>query len=340
MTSSGYFKRIFKNLVPHNTLSVSFIFIACGGWQTGDYFYFDIDGVSSSIWYLSSLISSRSYGFACKGITSLTSSVMGNMVHTAETATITIHVKMQGGGTPTASFGLRDVILIQTYDQSANTAGFSISLDGSGLPNAASCSAGSYMSNSGCTSCQNCNLCSGTTVTNCFKPPWTNYYTTSGYLPCVSGCQKCTGPASTDCVQCNSPLVLSPDGSCQSTCPTNYAPVGAFTRKCLMICATDQYLYWNNTCQSSCDSPLIADNTYFECGYPCNQAYQEYLYSNGSCLKTCPYNPRNESRYLFCSIPPSTTGTLSYTLNLLLIICHRHNSKDDNCHYSSHEEYH
>ena len=313
MTSSGYFKRTYEDLIPHNTLSVSFIFIACGGWQTGDYFYFDIGGVSSSIWCLSSLIASHSYGFNCQSITSLTTSVTGNMVHTAETATVTIHVKMQGGGIPAASFGIRDVVLIQIYDQPTNTAGFSISLPGSGLPNVTPCDAGSYMSTTGgCIPCSSCNLCSGAIVTNCFKPPWANYYTTSGYSPCTTGCQKCTRPVTTDCLQCNFPLVLSPDGSCQSTCPTNYAPIGAFAKKCLMVCDTGEYLYWNNTCRSSCNSPLIADNTDYECDYPCNQAYQEYLYPNSSCLSACPYNPRNESGYLFCDIPPLTAGTLSY----------------------------
>ena len=198
-----------------------------------------------------------------------------------------------------------------------------------------SCYPGYYLSGGQCLQCSsNCATCSGTatTCTSCnsgwFMVGTTCYsscnsplysYVSSGVTYCATPCPgeyvMWDGSCSTTCAYstaystfaisavtvdtfaectypCSSNEYLYFNGSCLSTCPSPLTTLTYYSRGfCDYSCPSSDYLYWNGSCLSTCPSPLSGEvegtsTTRKFCWYTCQPS--EYLYWNGSCLSTCP----------------------------------------------------
>ena len=84
---------------------------------------------------------------------------------------------------------------------------------------------------------------------------------------------------------CNSDEYLYWDGSCESTCPD---PLTTRTEGGKNFCdydcsITGEYLYWDGSCSDSCSSPLVIVTSHNRslCTYPCNTT--QYLYQDSAC---------------------------------------------------------
>ena len=81
------------------------------------------------------------------------------------------------------------------------------------------------------------------------------------------------------------------DETCQETCDFPLWPETQGTNLvrdfCWYPCQPTQYLYWNGTCSSACPEPLAntTHNGEWFCEYPCLPT--QYLYWNGSCVDSC-----------------------------------------------------
>ena len=308
--SSGYMKRTFKNLVPHDILYISFNYALNGEWQPNDYFSVDVDGVSSTSWRLGPTLQTTT-GIQCSGSSTntLVSYVVGKVFHTVGSVTVTINFSVTNVNVANIpSIAIRDVQLLARYRQSGDTQGLYVTIQDNSLPDSTKCNPNQYllMPSLSCTSCSttNCGICIGIGDLNCIGSSWAKVYTGSGYSSCAANCAFCASSTATDCFQCNPPYTLDYDNTCKSTCTLPYVMRGNNAYKCLMPCNATQYLYWNNTCKDSCDFPLQIDSPNQQCTYPCNKNYAEFLYWNGSCLTTCPFLQRNESGYAFCNACP------------------------------------
>ena len=308
--SSGYMKRTFKNLAPHDILYVSFQYVVSGDWQPNDYFSVDIDGIYSTSWKLGSKLKSITVS-PCAGWSTMTirSYVVGKVFHSVGSVTLTIRFSVTNVNVANIpSIGIRDVIVLARFRQPEDTQGLYVTIQDSAIPNTTKCNLNRYFPTptSSCTTCSitNCGRCIGLGDSNCMGPSWATFYTGSGYSSCAANCAFCTGPTASDCLQCSSGYTLDYDNVCQLACTPPYVMRGNNVKKCLMPCDTAQYLYWNNTCRDSCDFPLQIDDPNQQCIYPCNKKYAEFLYWNGSCLPTCPFIQRNENGYAFCNACP------------------------------------
>ena len=306
--SSGYMRRTFKNLVPHDILYISFEFVLSGDWQPYDSFSVDVDGVSSVSWSLGPQIKSMATT-QCQGMISksLDSYVIGKVFHTVGRVTVTIHFSIsKTANAIMPSIAIRDLTVVARYRQAGDMEGFYVTIEDSTLQNSTKCSRNHYLPDGTfplvCTGCTTtyCDICNGIGDVNCARPGWATFYSGSGYSKCTTNCDFCIDPTANGCVQCSQGYVLDYNNTCQTSCTSPYQPWGNNAKKCLMPCNTTQYLYWNNTCRNSCNFPLQIDITTQQCTYPCNKAYAEFLYWNGSCLTTCPFHMRNESGYAFC----------------------------------------
>ena len=311
VTSPGYIKKTFKNLVPHNILFLTLQFTLTGDWQPSDWFSVSVDGVSSIQWSLSSKITSSS-GVTCKSSSSpaFRSFVIGKIFHTADSVTLTINFSVAhvGSGPNSPTIGIRDVTILQKYSQPGDSQGFYVTVPGNTVPSSTGCNEYSYKPTLGasCQSCSSstCYICSGLGGNNCLRSNWASYFDGTDFSSCAPKCTFCTGPNANDCVQCDDSYTLDTDNTCQTGCNLPYVPSNTLFPRCWLPCNSGQYLYWNNTCRDSCDYPLQVDINSRQCAYPCNKAYAQFLYWNGSCLLTCPFSQRNENGYAFCDFCP------------------------------------
>ncbi|EAR93476.2 transmembrane protein, putative (macronuclear) [Tetrahymena thermophila SB210] len=194
----------------------------------------------------------------------------------------------------------------------------------------------------------NCVCRSNSTLQNQSCPCNTSYVDINGNcLPCPQYCNTCT--SQTTCSNCQNGYLLSTDGTCVSTCPTNFIPDQTNTYcvcrlnstqsnqscpcntsyvdingNCLpcpqycktctsqttcSICQTGYLLAANGTCVSTCPTNFISDqtNTYCVCrlnstqsnqSCPCNTSYVDI---NGNCLP-CPQYCNTCTSQTTCSI--------------------------------------
>ena len=315
--SPGFMRRTYINLAPHDILYVTIQFLLSGTWQSSDWFYIDIDGVSSRKWSLGPQITTI-HNKQCLGVPSLLKFVIGKVFHTASHVTLTVYFSVkQGASSGIPSIGLHDVAIISKYRQEGDAQGFNLNIADSTLPDGTECDENQYSlgPNLGCTSCSStfCDICTGIKSVECYRPGWGTYYNSAGrFSSCYPKCAFCTGPEPNACLQCLTSYVLDyKTHTCQQQqqqqqqqCVAPYKVVGSAIQKCLLKCDTSQYLYWNNTCRDTCAFPLQTDVVYGtqQCAFPCNTAYSEFLFRDGSCSSTCPatFFQRNEDGYRFC----------------------------------------
>ena len=87
------------------------------------------------------------------------------------------------------------------------------------------------------------------------------------------------------------------NGSCISTCSSPLVQQTLGTQNwCVYPCKANQFLYVDGSCGEVCDTYLVATEEagYKYCNSPCD-ATNEFLYWNGSCLSSCPSPFRNET---------------------------------------------
>ena len=111
------------------------------------------------------------------------------------------------------------------------------------------------------------------------------------------------------------------------TCGSCTLPFGGTTKAgknyCEFPCNTNEYLYWDGSCNTTCVAPMVEGVEgypmlrYF-CNYPCEAS--QYLYWNGTCSYECNYPlfQRTETNSHFCDYPCSTNQHLYYNQSCLL----------------------
>ena len=142
----------------------------------------------------------------------------------------------------------------------------------------------------------------GVTISNCNCNIY-QYHDSVTCASCDYSCSFCTGPNSDQCLNCRDGY--SYDGTycihCHSSCKTCF---GTLSNQC-NSCPETMFLYWDFTCRSSCNSPLIR-STYLG-NYYCISACDPnmYMYEDGSCHSQCPYKVSTEGDYTYCQSPCS-----------------------------------
>jgi len=109
---------------------------------------------------------------------------------------------------------------------------------------------------------------------------------------------------------CSSDQFLFGNGSCLSTCPSNFKlNVEGKNKVCTYPCSAEEYLYEDGSCLNSCPEAKITDifgaTQEKFCTFPCEPNH--YLYENGSCFSDCPlpYIADWHNSSYFCSLPCS-----------------------------------
>ena len=134
----------------------------------------------------------------------------------------------------------------------------------------------------------------------------------AGCQLCHNACQSCTGPYNSNCTSCkpgysfNGQTCIQCDSSCNQCSSTS-------ATGCIR-CDIGKFLYWNNTCQGSCISPLIPStlNNYSSCQLPCGTS--GYYYQDGSCHSACPapFITVYQGDLKLCNFPCANTEYLYY----------------------------
>ena len=158
--------------------------------------------------------------------------------------------------------------------------------------NCTSCAAGSSFNGQTCYSCDtSCHQCNGTTATDCIRCSSGKYLYPNG--TCLSACSSpftasTVGSYSSCNLPCSTPgdFYYSQNSSCRPTCPSSSfnQVIQGDLKLCNFKCTGSDYLYWNNTCDKSCASPLVPNTNGIEryCNLPCGTL--DFLYQNGSCI--------------------------------------------------------
>ena len=145
----------------------------------------------------------------------------------------------------------------------------------------------------------------GVTISNCHCDIH-QYHNSVTCVPCDYSCGFCTGSNSDQCLNCRDGY--SYDGAycihCHSSCKTCF---GTLSNQC-DSCPDSMFLYWDFTCHSSCNSPLI-QSTYLGNSYCVNACDPNmYMYEDGSCHSQCPYKVSTEGDYTYCRSPCSQSA--------------------------------
>jgi len=130
----------------------------------------------------------------------------------------------------------------------------------------------------------------------------------SSAFDCDPSCHTCSGPSATQCLTCPQGSFLYWDNSCHSSCnfplTVETTPKGP---KCLHPCNDpSKYYLLNQTCSSICGAPF---NPYpltagfTVCVFPCHNSF---LNSKGTCQGTCkpPYTQKIQGVEKYCLEPP------------------------------------
>lgn len=238
----------------------------------------------------------------------------GRSVH-SDTQLVLKLKSMFDGSSNTALIGIRDLsLLFQTNSVSTNSTCNFVTTTSSSP--SCSCNIGEYspIGSGGCHSCSNiCNTCFASSSTlECTSCHDGQSFDGQTCFQCNSACQQCNGTTASDCVRCYPGMYLYWNGTCQSSCNT---PLIATTisnySSCSMPCNLSEYYYQNSTCKSSCNAPFVqytqGDLKY--CNFSCTAP--SLLYWNGSCISSCSFPLTNTTNGIerYCNLP---CGNSSY----------------------------
>ena len=148
------------------------------------------------------------------------------------------------------------------------------------------CPNGTYIDGNNCSTCGgNCDSCeTAASCTSCSSGFWPGASGCDGKAQCLkydlmltyliacnSSCQSCIGDINT-CTSCQSPLILRPDSTCGTDCPSHYFIDGDMCSTCddncgncsgssttCTTCSADNVLDYTNTCTETCSPGYYAD---------------------------------------------------------------------------------
>ena len=315
-SSQGYMTRTYTNIGSHGLVTFGVTISLMGAWQSGDTFSIQIDDHLPYDFHLSSSPMTNDVCIGNTTLNSFKSGIVGRLFHTSSNITVKIYWKIKNTVSSTYGFGIKDLSLQFGARSSTDTEIISLSMSSPIISSAPACESLKYFSSS-TNKCESCNAacldCFGPTILQCYRLKFPCSSDGSTSFKCTSPCLSCWGAQSNQCSICGSSSFLYSDNTCQSSCSSPLIAVGPQSYKaCLTACGASQYRAWNNSCISSCDLPLVQNNIGGEmtCSSPCGQSILEILYWNGSCLPTCPYYQRSISSYYFCDACQS--GYYSY----------------------------
>ena len=321
--TAAYFQRTYKTIAPHTMLYFSYTLWAVDSWNVGaDYFIYQFDNRSIVGWTTSDYQTNHPYQLC--GDTSFNDlpnlRIFGRLNHIASSLIFRM-ISMFNQDPTNESFGIRDLNILFAISPTNATEAVCALGSTSAIPTGTQCICpeGKYYSGGSCTTCHtDCASCFGPGSNSCYACKAGLGYDGTACITCNSACASCFGPGIDQCGGCKTGYVLFNQTKCilPSECVFPYQ-LGRCGTWCVPICSADQYLYWNGTCKSTCQSlPLVQGfypNTIIKlCIYPCKAG--EYLYWDGQCKTNCsfPLSFRNESGKMYCDFPCSDTSNFLY----------------------------
>jgi len=295
LSSDGSFQRKYKNIPPHEIIYYSIHLTLMNKWNSGSsiIILFDQDSFGAGVFlmdYIDDFLSD-----ACgDGDNDLPGiRIYGKAEHDEKSLNLRVLSTSHDSGED-RSFGIRDVVLLfrnktDDEEESQMCAVSSVPLH---LGNC-TCGEGFYefpLGSGNCEECDDlCQTCLGPLTSQCMTCADDAFFNGTHCQKCHSSCETCSGPSDTDCLTCSS---------------SDYFILGGIS---------------GGSCSSTCDLPLVADNTLKKCHYNCPADH--YLYSDGSCLPTCSFVYDNfvefgrQFCYDYCFpghyyVPPSSSNVL------------------------------
>ena len=291
--TDGTFTRTYKALPAHNEIYFSVTFWILDLNSNSNLFKIYFDGSLLQLWNSLQMSNRNSTDFCGSNIQDFPSiRVTGEAPHTATILTLSI-VSLINIINSVSSFGFRDINLLF------------LNLD---KPDSSS------------SACQF--LTSASTSVSCLCPDGQyNTPLTKACSACAPNCQSCIGSSASQCAACMSGYSF--DGEQCSLCHSTCIQCKGSTEYDCLRCNSSSYLYWNGTCQITCDSPLLTINEgdYNLCNLPCEKS--EYLYENNTCLSECraPFVKNITGEVLTCNSPCHTMEFYNSSSGLCVSNC-------------------
>ena len=297
----GYYERIYANLNLHSIIYFSIRFIIVDDWRNGDYISISFDGnklVSEWTFYQfkSQFPKNMCGNPGYKDLREVI--IFGKVFHSSETLTVQI-LSGVNQHPNFASFGFRDInILLATrspndIEQAFAIADPNINLGSYGTP----CNLQEYSQYNGpffigCLPCHiNCNGCFGPGADRCYSCVIGTTFNGTHCVNCkIPGCKWCSSSNLYECRICETTHWLDWNNTCQSSCNSPLVQEGTdLFKTCNIPCQDGYFMQWDNVCINSCMEPLIlrAEGKANFCEYPCQ--IQDFLYLNGSCMEKCEF---------------------------------------------------
>ena len=191
-----------------------------------------------------------------------------------------------------------------------------------GLPNQFGCKSGFYWSipDNDCMPCHsNCELCYGSSASECYKCANNRYFDGTSCIQCHSSCEICYGTTATTCSYCSPPNFYAIDNTCVSCDAPFIKSSATHYGFCVYPCKSGEYLYSDGSCYATCDSRFTTSLKYNKqlCNFQCNTG--EILFHDGVCraVSICPY-PLKMQRYGAYSICeyPCYNGEIFYSTGI------------------------
>lgn len=362
------FQRTYNGLpTPHNTVSYQFSIWPLDWSSTGDYIYFTIANQNVGNYYFDpAYMQSPNYCGDQNRNDLPNVRFEGKVAHSGTSLTLTIYSGIHNDSI-TSSFGIRDITL--TFDQITPASSGITSCARSPMyytgGTRCTCVAGQYetpSSSGNCVACDSsCKTCNGGTSSNCLSCVDGKYLSTNQCVTCDPSCLTCNGAGPSSCTSCNPGYYLSShqclqcDGTCKTcvttstqctscnagryysgnscpTCDNSCATCSAGGTSNCLTCTSDKFMVTNNTCVTTCNSPLIqtvaSDGVTKFCESPCPTDLTKYIYWDQTCqtscatpltsgsngpLKLCTYSC-NSNEYLFWNTSCPTRCPLPYKI--------------------------
>ena len=234
--------------------------------------------------------------------------VDGRIKHTASSLTFSV-IAIDSGTHDTPIFGFRDVSLL--FQSNSITSNQACILDSAPTSSASCLCNEQFFSPIGSSQCELCNSAcqncfAGSTKLDCTSCPAGSSFNGTTCIECDPSCNQCNGTEVNSCTRCASDSYLYWNGTCYSNCdfPLVTTTEGQY-QSCDLPCDVSKYYYQNATCQANCPSKFISliQGDLKICNFTCQQS--QYLYSNGTCSPICssPFTPYNTGIEAYCNFP-------------------------------------
>ena len=311
----GRYSRFYSSLPSHNMIYFTIYFWIIDLETSSDLFKIYIDNQLIDDW------NSIGYSYASFPVPNICGgtqkdfpsvAIYGNAAHNR--SSLTLEIASMLSASDVFSIGFRNIsILFQTTSTVSTLAcTFISSSSTSGV--SCLCGQGGYdqPGSSGCASCNSaCSTCiSSSATTSCASCKFGYSYDGQICSQCTGGCQQCNGTLATNCVRCPPNSYLYWNGTCQSTCnsPLIITSEGQYY-SCDLPCPSSEFYYQNSTCLLSCPSPfvlIIYDGVNY-CNFPCTSS--SYYYPNGTCASSCnsPLISTSSGVEKYCNSPCLTS---------------------------------